>query len=159
MAVFAQMALFTAGGMIILALAVADALRNRTPDSVLLLLWVAGVLVFVCAVNWTVSGRNMSAVGPAAVLLVVRRMEFRPAGELRRLWWPLGISLAVAVMVGWTDCRLAGLARDVATQLKSHLAPAANGVAFEGHWGFQYYMEKWGPSRWIRKPWVWCQIR
>ena len=139
-----QMALFVAGGAIILALAVADALRNRTPVSILLLLWVVGVLVFVCAVNWTVSGRNILPLAPAAALLIVRRLEFQAADGLRRLWWPLGISLAVALMVAWADWRLAGSAREIVNTLKSHLAPSGDHITFEGHWGFQYYMEQLG---------------
>ena len=36
---------------------------------------VASVLFFVCAVNWTVSGRNILPLAPAAALLLVRRLK------------------------------------------------------------------------------------
>jgi 4-amino-4-deoxy-L-arabinose transferase-like glycosyltransferase len=149
-----QMSLFVVGGALTLALAVADARRNRTPASILLLLWVAGVLVFVGAVNWTVSGRNILPMAPAAAVLIVRRLEFRQAGGLERLWWPLGLSLAVALMVAWADWRLAGLAREVARNLTSQLAPRFHDIAFEGHWGFQYYMEQLGVEPFTRNPLV-----
>jgi len=149
-----QMSLFVVGGAIILALAVADAKRNRTPASILLLLWVVGVLVFVCAVNWTVSGRNFLPLAPAAALLIVRRLEFRQAGGLQGFCWPLSLSLALALMVAWADWRSAGLAREVAVKLTSQLAPRFHDIAFEGHWGFQYYMEQLGGEPFKRKPLV-----
>jgi hypothetical protein len=139
-----QMSLFVVGGALILALAVADARRNRTPASILLLLWVAGVLVFVGAVNWTVSGRNILPLAPAAAVLIVRRLELAQAGGLDRFWWPLGISLVVALMVAWADWKSALLAREVASSLNSQLTPRFKSIAFEGHWGFQYYMEQLG---------------
>jgi len=147
-----QMALFVVGGAVILALAVADFKRNRTPDSILLLLWVAGVLFFLCAVNWTVAGRNILPLAPAAALLLVRRLEFQETDHWRHWWWPLGISLAVALTVAWADWRLAGSAREAPITLKSRLAPSFDQIAFEGHWGFQYYMEQMGAKPLARKP-------
>jgi hypothetical protein len=149
-----QMSLFVVAGAIILALAVADAIRNGTPASILLLLWVAGVMVFVCAVNWTVSGRNILPLVPAAAVLIVRRLELPQSGGLRGFWWPLGISLAVALMVAWADSRLAGVARQAASHVPSQLAPRFRDIAFEGHWGFQYYMEQFGFEPFRRKPLV-----
>jgi hypothetical protein len=139
-----QMSIFVVGGAIILALAVADAMRNRTPASILLLLWVVGVLVFVSAVNWTVSGRNILPLAPAAAVLIVRRLEFPAARGLQCFAWPLGISLAVALMVAWADWKLADLPREVAGKLTSQLAASYDDITFEGHWGFQYYMEQLG---------------
>jgi hypothetical protein len=149
-----QMALFVVGGAIIVALAVADAMRNRTPASILLLLWVAGVLFFVWAVNWTVSGRNFLPLAPAAALLIIRRLEVQQSGDLRQWWWPLGLSLAVALMVAWGDWRLANSAREIPNVLQSQMAPSFDHVAFEGHWGFQYYMEQMGAKPLERSPLV-----
>jgi hypothetical protein len=149
-----QLALFVVGGAILVALAVHDALRQHTPASSLLLLWVAGVLFFVCAVNWTVSGRNILPLAPAAALLIIRRLEFRQADSLRFWWWPLGVSLAVALMVAWGDWRLANSAREIPAALKGRLAPSFDHIAFEGHWGFQYYMEQMGAKPLAREPLV-----
>jgi 4-amino-4-deoxy-L-arabinose transferase-like glycosyltransferase len=147
-----QMSLFVVGGILILALAVGDAMRNRTPASILLLLWVAGVMVFVGGVNWTVSGRNFLPLAPAAAMLIVRRLEVRQNGGLGPFYWPLGLSLAVALTAAWADCRLAGSARDVANRLTSELSPRFHNIVFEGHWGFQYYMEQLGFKPLEREP-------
>jgi 4-amino-4-deoxy-L-arabinose transferase-like glycosyltransferase len=136
--------IFLVGGAVIVVLAILDAWRNRTPASILLLLWVAGTLFFVGLINWTVSGRNFLPLAPAAALLIVRHLEIVPGGRLRYFWYPLGISLSVALMVAWADWKLAGSARAAAASFKSQLADRFHPVSFEGHWGFQYYMEEWG---------------
>jgi hypothetical protein len=149
-----QISLFALGGATILALAVADFLRNPTPLSILLLLWIAGVLIFVGAVNWTVSGRNILPLVPAAAMLVVRRLELRHPQGLQGFFWPLGISLAVALVVARADSKLAGVAREAAATLTSQLAPRFHNITFEGHWGFQYYMEQKGFEPMRRNPLV-----
>lgn len=149
-----QISFFLVGGGIILALAIADAAQNRTPASILLLLWVAGVLIFVGGVNWTISGRNILPLAPAAALLIVRRLERQHSDGLRLFWWPLGISLAVALVVAWVDLRVANLARDVARRLVIQIAPHYHELTFEGHWGFQYYMQQLGFRPMTLKPLV-----
>ena len=136
-----------AGGSLVV-LAAADWFGRRTPGSMLLLLWISGTLLFDCAVNWTVSGRNILPMLPAASILLVRRLESRHGPDrpdiVGWLWVPLGLSLAVALSAAWADYRLAEAARDAAEAVmrKADVAPAR--MWFEGHWGFQYYMEQKG---------------
>jgi len=149
-----QISMFVLGAIVILALAWNDFRRNRNPASLVLLLWIAGVLVFVGGINWTVAGRNFLPLAPAAALLVVRRLELSPGNGAKYLCWPLGISLAVALMVAGADWRLAGVARDAAVNLTKPLVPRYKSIAFEGHWGFQYYMEQLGFEPLRRNPLV-----
>jgi hypothetical protein len=139
----AQFSCAVVAGASLMVLAAMDWFQRRTPASMLLLLWVAGAFLFACVVNWTVSGRNILPMLPSASLLLVRRLELRP-NFMGRLWAPLGFSLAVAVLVAWADYRLADSARDAAAIItqKANAAPAH--LRFEGHWGFQYYMEQLG---------------
>ena len=136
------------GGVSILLLAADNLRRRKNSDSVLLFLWVFGVFVFATAVNWTVSGRNLLPMLPAVALLLIRRLEF--AGLLRSpktIWWLVpswGGSLVIALLVTWADCQLANSARQTAVEMKQNLDPQAGTIWFEGHWGFQYYMEKLG---------------
>jgi len=152
----AQMALFIVGGLIVLTLAISDAMRHRTPASVLLALWLAGGLVFIGAVNWTVSGRNLLPLAPAVALLVIRHLESSPGSErpdrFRHWWWPLGISLAVALMVARADWHWANSERTIAGTMKDQLASRCDSIAFEGHWGFHYYMEQMGAKPLARTP-------
>lgn len=140
-----QLALFVAGGMGALALAFADWRRNRDPNSVLLLLWVLGTWVFASFVNWTVNARSVLPMIPAVAILLARRLETLGsfAGKLRmaKLVVPLVVSAAVALWVTWADASLANSARKAAQYVRDHLSKPGINVSFEGHWGFQYYMQ------------------
>lgn len=142
-----QFTLFVAAGVVLLLLAAADPLRRRTPDGMLLLLWIAGTLVYTLVAYWQISGRYVLPLLPAAAILLVRRLEIRKSlhvgNQLGPLWAPLGISLAIALMVTWSDFKLANSSRVAAAHLKQE-AGACPTVWFEGHWGFQYYMEEQG---------------
>ena len=143
-----QFSLFAAGGAGLILLAAADLLARKTAASALLFLWIAGTFVFACAVNWTVSGRNILPMLPAVALLVIRRLETRPSLRgsdiIQRVWWPLGASLAIALLATAADCSLANSARVAAADLKRDLGATSRVIWFEGHWGFQYYMEELG---------------
>lgn len=143
-----QISLLAVAGMSLIPLVATDLLQRKTPDSALLAMWVAGTLVFTSALNWTVSGRNILPMLPAVALLLVRRLETagrdRGGGTLQRLSAPLGISLLIAMLVARSDYRLANSARDAVSSLHRRLETTANAIQFEGHWGFQYYMEQLG---------------
>ena len=143
-----QISLLVTAGTSLVLLVAGDWLRQKTPVSALLGLWVAGTFVFACAVNWTVSGRNILPMVPAVCLLLMRRLE---ALELLRGWsgtrlllGPLGVSLLIALLVARADCRLADSARTAASFMTQKLGVAPDAIWFEGHWGFQYYMENLG---------------
>jgi hypothetical protein len=146
--VLVQIAVFVCGGALIFILAAADVFARRDAASVLLLLWMAGAFVFVWAVNWTISGRNILPLVPAVSFLLIRRLESQaPAERLEEiglLWGPLGLSLAVGLAVAWGDWKLADSARTAAFALQQQSGPRSGRMRFEGHWGFQYYMQLLG---------------
>jgi hypothetical protein len=143
-----QAILFVAGGLSAIALAVRDWFRSRTAVSTLLLAWVAGVLTFATAINWTTSGRHILPMLPAVALLLARRLPLQPSRRgqswTQGLWLPLAGSLAIALVVAWSDYRLAASAREAAAAVHRGLGAGSSRIWFEGHWGFQYYMEKNG---------------
>jgi 4-amino-4-deoxy-L-arabinose transferase-like glycosyltransferase len=143
-----QFSLFVVAGVNLVILAAADLLEWKTPVSVLLFLWIAGTIIFACAVNWAVNGRTILPMLPAASLLLIRRLETRKSirgqDSIRRLYGPLAASLAVALLVAVADYRLANSARIAASVIKRDLSATSSAIRFEGHWGFQYYMEKLG---------------
>ena len=145
-----QISLFVIAGISLLFLAAADLLKQRTPASALLFFWVMGTFIFASVVNWTVSGRNILPLVPAVSLLLVRRLEARRSLQgrdgLRCLAVPLGVSLGVALLVTHADYVLANSARTAASVLMQQLSTTSSGVGFEGHWGFQYYMEQLGAT-------------
>jgi 4-amino-4-deoxy-L-arabinose transferase-like glycosyltransferase len=144
----AQLAAFALAGAAILLLAALDLARNRDADSMLLFLWVAGTFLFAAVINWTVNERSILPMAPAVGILLMRRLDFRrgtpgPAIELQVLW-PLVPAALLALLVAGADYRLANSAR-TAAYLSHEEAQGLNGSFwFQGHWGFQYYIEQLG---------------
>jgi 4-amino-4-deoxy-L-arabinose transferase-like glycosyltransferase len=54
------------------------------------------------------------------------------------------LMVLMAVSVTWADYRLANTARDAAIRIGKQYVKEGRTLWFQGHWGFQYYMEKEG---------------
>ena len=161
LAVAVQGGVFAAAGAVVLTMAVLDCHRRRDPASLLLLLWVAGTFTFAALVNWTINGRSLLPMAPAAAILLARRLEDRghdptaatpclplalpPAISLvMSLAVPLVISLVISLAMAHADQSHADSARQAAAMIRDRAASRAGGTWFQGHWGFQHYMEAWG---------------
>jgi dolichyl-phosphate-mannose-protein mannosyltransferase len=143
-----QLVLAALGGVCVLGLAAGELRRSRSPDSILLCLWLVGTWTFATFVNWTNNGRSILPMAPAAGILLVRQLEARfpePRRALRvalRSAFVPGALLALAVT--WADAQWSNQIRESAGQLAAkHARPGAT-LWYEGHWGFQYYMERAG---------------
>ena len=146
--VSSQMFFYLAGGISVLALALADLRKKRDAASVLLFLWVAGTLVFAVFLNWVVTARSILPLVPAAAILIARRLDERqpmatPAHSLA-LIIPLIVSGAVSLWVASGDTALANTARTMANYIHQKTRNESRAVEFQGHWGFQYYMQSFG---------------
>jgi len=145
---FLEVAGLLAGGILILLLAGADFWHRRDADSMLLVLWVLGLVTFAVVLNWTINGRSLLPALPAVGILLARRLDNRgPQSQpIHRAWLVVPALLAAALSLKLTqaDARLADTNRLAAQQLWVQYHTPGNTVWFEGHWGFQYYLEKQG---------------
>ena len=146
--VMVQIAFWGAGGICVLALAIADVIQRREAASWLLALWVAGTFAFVAFFNWTVNGRSILPMAPAVGILMARRLE-RNVPDGRGVWTPgtvgalaAGAALALAVMRA--DLLLARAVREAAQTCCTQFQAPGRTLWFQGHWGFQYYMQNLG---------------
>jgi hypothetical protein len=143
-----QLCLFIVGGLFTLASAITDYSNRRSPDSLLLGLWVMGTFAFVSLLNWTVNARSVIPLIPAAAILTVRRLESRHDAWTRSLILQVAGALIVSgVLSLWlagADTRLANLAREAAHRIHWQTSNQVETLWYEGHWGFQYYMEQLG---------------
>jgi 4-amino-4-deoxy-L-arabinose transferase-like glycosyltransferase len=141
-----QLTVFGLAGAGVVALSVSDAGRRRDADSILLALWVLGTLLFAVFFNWTVNARSLLPAAPAVGILIARRLDQRsgahPGGRLLPNA-PLAAAIVLSLVVAWADSRLAGAGRTAAERLSAGRGPAGT-LWFEGHWGFQHYMEARG---------------
>ncbi len=146
----AQIIFWTFGGVLVAVLAAEDWWRQRNPGAWLLGLWVAGTFIFTGFFNWTVNGRSLLPMAPAVGILLARRFQTQAARKkaaspgLNRLLIPLGASAALSFLVAQADYLLASTVQDSALELREQYGQGAQTMWFEGHWGFQYYMEALG---------------
>jgi len=143
-----QVLLWAACGMSVLMLAVTDVHRRFDPRSLLLILWVFGTVLFTAFFNWIINGRSLLPLVPAVGILIARRLEQNTPAErpLSRRAVPvcLAASMIFAMFVTEADYNFANAIRQTALQTCAKYASARNTIWFQGHWGFQYYMEASG---------------
>jgi 4-amino-4-deoxy-L-arabinose transferase-like glycosyltransferase len=145
-----QFGLMSLGGVGIIWIAVADLYKCRDCKSLLLFLWVLGTFVFASFVNWAVNVRSILPMAPAVGILLGRRINRQGKTARRttagwRISWPLIPAVIITLSVCWADYTLAGTARDAAKKIcKTYENRQPATIRFQGHWGFQYYMEARG---------------
>jgi 4-amino-4-deoxy-L-arabinose transferase-like glycosyltransferase len=159
-AVTAEGALFATIGIGILLLAIADVAQQKTADSLLLSLWVFGTFVFATVMNWSITSRTLLPMAPAVAILLIRRFKIStvvaagvtggrglpilPLRTATATWWPLLPAALVSLLITTADYKLADTARLASRSFQNRFRNEPGTVWFEGHWGFQYYMEQWG---------------
>jgi 4-amino-4-deoxy-L-arabinose transferase-like glycosyltransferase len=131
-------------GVNLVVLAGSDLIRRRDPGAVLLSLWLVGTFVFAGFVSWSASARYILPIAPAAGILLMRRLEDR---RVQAGWWyavPLILAALLALFVAGSDYVLANTGRRAATMIHKKYGAGPGTLWFQGHWGFQYYMESLG---------------
>jgi 4-amino-4-deoxy-L-arabinose transferase-like glycosyltransferase len=151
----AQIIFWAVGGVSVLALATADAWHRRDARSCLLALWVLGTFLFAAFFNWIVNARSILPMAPAVGILLARRLEAGvPAGRKIRQGDRLtcfAIGAVLALLVARADFHFATTVRQSAEQTDAEYGQGRETLWFQGHWGFQYYMEKLGAKAVVAK--------
>lgn len=143
--VAAQLVFWAVGGTLTLALAARELATNlREPRVWLLVLWVAGTFIFAAFCNWTVNGRTILPLAPAVGILLAR--QFEKAGPRLPCLLPVCLvaSALLALSVAWSDFALASAVRRSAREAFDRIQQPGRTIWFQGHWGFQYYMQQLG---------------
>jgi 4-amino-4-deoxy-L-arabinose transferase-like glycosyltransferase len=136
-----QILLWSMIGISVLALAAAELWQAPNSDSWLLFLWLVGLLVYAALIYFMLNGRSVLAMGPAVAILIARRLE------RKRPLLPAGIkvsfvaSAALSLLAAHADFQQAETARQMTQQICRNYNAAPTRVWFQGHWGFQYYMQ------------------
>ena len=145
-----QFLFWATGGVGVLALALADVRHRRDAHSWLLALWVLGTFVFAAFFNWTVNARSILPIAPAVGILIVRRLD-RTMPRNRQTWPSrIVIGLAASALLSWlvtrSDFLVAAAFRRCAEQICARYNRETGTLWFQGHWGFQHYMQSLGAS-------------
>jgi 4-amino-4-deoxy-L-arabinose transferase-like glycosyltransferase len=143
-----QIIFWTIGGLGVLALAVADVLGRRDARSWLLALWVLGTFLFAAFFNWTVNGRSILPMAPAVGILLARRLEQNVLTGRKACPCSAAICLAasaaLALLVTRADFCLAIAVRQSTQQTCVKYGREPGALWYQGHWGFQFYMDAMG---------------
>jgi hypothetical protein len=141
-----QLVLLTAGGSHLLLLVGAEAWRRRDAVSLTLVLWVISGLFSIIVLNFMINARSFLLVVPAAAILLVRQLRPATGAFKREVWflWPLVPAAVITLSLAVADYRVANSARTAAEQIAAQYKSPNHKLWFQGHWGFQYYMEKLG---------------
>jgi 4-amino-4-deoxy-L-arabinose transferase-like glycosyltransferase len=135
--------LFSFTGIMLLFFAASDLWQSKDPDSLLLFLWVMGTFIFLSFLNWSANGRSVLPMAPAAGILLLRSVDKGTlwVGNISHLLLPLIPSLIISLCVTWADYKLAETARIAAVAVNRDYGNKPGTLWFQGHWGFQYYMQ------------------
>lgn len=142
----AHIGVFVAAAAALGALVVSDLRARGDASSWLLAFWVIGTAVFAGYVNWSINGRSVLPMTPAAAILAVRAIE-RSVPVSRRataVGVTAAVSLAIALAVTWGDAAFAAATRRGAEAVTAAHRDRAERLWFQGHWGFQWYMQRMG---------------
>lgn len=144
--VLIELALFVVAGTGALILSFTDLLKRRDPGSVLLFFWIVGTFVFAAFINWSANGRSILPMAPAIAILIMRRLEDRDGSivEGLRHYLPILPALFIAFIVMQTEYSVANSTRTAANNLYAKYSKRFESVWYQGHWGFQYYMDSYG---------------
>lgn len=144
----AQWSLLASAGGYVLWLAGEEWWRRRDRLSVLLACWLFGTFAFVACLNWSVTARNLLPAAPAVGMLAARRFGQIHDGRRLGIGAALVLSGALSFAVAWSDAERADADRRAAGILVERVRAATGveppSILFQGHWGFQYYLEQLG---------------
>jgi len=130
-------AMASAGGLAWVGLAILNGL-SRSREALFLQAWLLGTLVQAVAFSYFVASRFLLPVLLPAILLPLRDHSPRAT----RL--AIVISAALSLAVSSSDQDLARGYRDAAATLHARYGTLGPRLRFQGHWGFQYYLEREG---------------
>lgn len=143
-----QLTLLIASGLFTLVLTITDYWKRRSPDSLLLGLWVLGTFVFASILNWTVNARSVLPLIPATGILIARRLETRHDAWTRSLLMQVAAALIVSgglsLWLAGAEAYVANLQREAVNRIQAQISNQGGKLWYEGHWGFQYYMDQSG---------------
>ena len=136
-----QVLLWAATGVSVLALASVDLWKTRDSGSWLLFLWVTGILVYAALVYFMLNARAILAMGPAVAILIARRLEQNRNVLPSGIKFSFAASAALSLLAAQADFQQAETARQATDEICRKYSGLPTKVWFQGHWGFQYYMQ------------------
>jgi hypothetical protein len=119
-----------------------DVIRQRNADAIVLAAWMLGIIFFAGLFNWSVNGRTLLPLAPAAGILLTRRFDSHPLllSRMASVVVPRTLVAAtiLAAAVNAADFSLAAASRRAAEGVAAVARISGARLWFQGHWGFQH---------------------
>ena len=145
--VLVQVVFWAGAGAALLAMLARRLWAARDAQAMLLALWIGGTFCFAVFVNWSVAGRSILPMAPAAAIVVASLWSSRtsPAAAVarrsnRRAWVGLAVVAVLSLVIAIADASLARSQRRAAAELAAKFGTRTPQLWFGGHWGFQHYL-------------------
>lgn len=138
-----QFTIMLLAGLTLLTITAMDFLTYRNASSGLLCAWIFGTFFFASMMNWTINGRSILPMAPAIGTILARRISLSKI-KASLIIWPVLAAAALSLAVCYADYTLAGTARAAAKSVISEAKSSGRNINYQGHWGFQYYMDLGG---------------
>jgi 4-amino-4-deoxy-L-arabinose transferase-like glycosyltransferase len=141
-----QMLVWFVAGICLLALVCKELRQDRSPGMMLLALWILGTFVFAAFFNWIVNVRSVLPLVPAMGILLARRLEQNKTGLTFGMKSGFVLAGGLSLLVAQSDCLQAVAVSRSAKQVCANNSASRGRIWFQGHWGFQYYMQTAGAA-------------
>ncbi len=143
-----QLAIWAATGISVVVLALLEIKASRDAKSFLLVFWLVGTFIFAVFLNWTINARSILPMAPALGILVARRIErnFPSSFPIGKTALCMAAAAALAMLAAEADCLDAMAVKQNVRSVYAAYGQNMKQVHFQGHWGFQFYMNQWGAS-------------
>jgi len=143
-----QLSIFIATGIYLLILPIIHLWKKKDAEAALLFLWISGIFIFVVFFNWTINGRSVLLMVPPITFLLVQLLDNRQLNhnffQMALFFSPLIPIIFLSLIITYSDYQLANNQRKATDLIYEKTKTFNRNVWFQGHWGFQYYMEKKG---------------
>jgi len=139
--------LFLFTGFQLMLLMIKTLLEKPDAEVWLLFFWFWGTLGFAIYMNWTISARTFAPLVPVTAILLALQLQrtngFNSPFSFNRIF-PLILAGVISLLALHGDTTLANTQRAFANTIHEKLKSYPGKTWFQGHWGFQYYMEQLG---------------
>lgn len=143
-----QVAVWAIVGAGVIWLVMLDVLQHRDADALVLSAWMFGIIVFAGLLNWSVNGRTLLPLAPAAGILLARAIDSRYPRKswIASLVLPMTLVAAgvFTVVINAADFSLAAASQRAADAAATAARLDGARLWFQGHWGFQHYCQQNG---------------
>ncbi len=139
----AEGVIFIIIGLHILLIAIDELYKRRDAFTLMVFLSIFGTFTFATFMNLPNIGRYLLPMLPAVGLMVNRRLENNGCTSFRH-YMLLVPAVFISIMIVWADFAWANTQRQAARMISTEFNGYPGKIYFQGHWGFQYYMEQAG---------------